>query len=182
MHADLFLMVYYKLIFLYAHYYLIIFYLIYIHSILKIEYIQPYTHIHIHTHTHTHTHTPHSSVQFGRWVGSDSLQPYGVQHARPPCPSPTPGVYPNSCPLWRRQWQPTPVFLPGKSHARRSLVAYSPWGHEELDTTEQLHFQFLCSCIGEGNGNPLQYSCLEERSLVGCCLWGCTESNMTDTT
>ena len=37
----------------------------------------------------------------------------------------------------------------------------SPWGHEELDTTEQLHFHFSLSCVGEGNGNPLQCSCLE---------------------
>ena len=37
---------------------------------------------------------------------------------------------------WRRKWQPTPVFLPGKSHRQRSLVGYSPWGHKELDTTE----------------------------------------------
>ena len=41
--------------------------------------------------------------------------------------------------LWRRKWQPTPVFLPGKSHGQRSLVGYSPWGRKELDTTEQLH-------------------------------------------
>ena len=58
-------------------------------------------------------------------------------------------------------WQPTPVLLPGKSHGRRSLVGCNPWGHEELDTTEQLHFHFSLSCTGEGNGNPLQYSCLE---------------------
>ena len=62
---------------------------------------------------------------------------------------------------WRRQWQPTPVLLPGKSHGWRSLVGYSPWGGEESDTTEQLHFHFSLSCIGEGNGNPLQFSCLE---------------------
>ena len=43
---------------------------------------------------------------------------------------------------WRRKWQPTPVFLPGKSHGRRSLVGYCPWGHKESDTTEQLHFHF----------------------------------------
>ena len=43
-----------------------------------------------------------SSVQFSRSVVSDSLWPHGLQHARPPCPSPTPGVYPNSCPLSRR--------------------------------------------------------------------------------
>ena len=63
--------------------------------------------------------------------------------------------------LWRRQWLPTPVLLPGKSHGRRSLVGCSPWGREEWDTTERLHFHFSLSCIGEGNGNPLQYSCLE---------------------
>ena len=43
---------------------------------------------------------------------------------------------------WRRQWHPTPVFLPGKSHGRRSLVGYSPRGHKESDTTERLHFHF----------------------------------------
>ena len=62
---------------------------------------------------------------------------------------------------WRRKWQPTPVFLPGESHGRRSLVGCSPWGHEESDTTEWHHFHFSLSCIGEGNGNPLQCSCLE---------------------
>ena len=61
----------------------------------------------------------------------------------------------------RRQWHPTPVLLPGKSHGQRSLVGCSPWGHWESDTTERLHFQFSLSCIGEGNGNPLQCSCLE---------------------
>ena len=58
-------------------------------------------------------------------------------------------------------------------------------GHEESDTTEQLHFHFSLSCIGEGNGNPLQCSCLEnprDGSLVGCHLWGRTESDMTDVT
>ena len=62
---------------------------------------------------------------------------------------------------WRRQWQPTPVFLPGESHGRRSLVSCSPWGLEESDTTERLHFHFSLACTGEGNGNPLQCSCLE---------------------
>ena len=61
----------------------------------------------------------------------------------------------------RRQWQPTPVLLPGKSHGWRSLVGCSPWGRWESDTTERLHFHFSLSCIGEGNGNPLQCSCLE---------------------
>ena len=62
---------------------------------------------------------------------------------------------------WRRQWQPTPVLLPGKPHGWRSLVGCSPWGREESDTTERLHFHFSLSCIGEGNGDPLQCSCLE---------------------
>ena len=61
----------------------------------------------------------------------------------------------------RRQWQPTPVLLPQKSHGWRSLVGCSPWGCEESDMTEQLHFHFLLSSTGEGNGNPLQCSCLE---------------------
>ena len=39
---------------------------------------------------------------------------------------------------WRREWQPTPGFLPGESHGQRSLAGYSPWGRKELDTTEQL--------------------------------------------
>ena len=62
---------------------------------------------------------------------------------------------------WRRQWHPTPVLLPGESHGWRSLVGCSPWGREESGTTERLHFHFSLSCIGEGNGNPLQCSCLE---------------------
>ena len=138
------------------------------------------------------------------------------------------------CPsLWRRQWHPTPVLLPGKSHGRRSLVGCSPWGRQELDTAERLHFHFSLSCTGERNGNPLQCSCLENpregepgrlqstgllrvrhdwatslslftfmhwrrkwqptpvflpgesqgwQSLVGCCLWGHTESHTTKVT
>ena len=85
----------------------------------------------------------------------------------------------------RRQWHPTPVLLPGKSHGPRSPIGCSPWGCQELDTTELLHFHFSLSCIGEGNGNPLQCSCLENPiwgSLVGCRLWGCTESDMTEVT
>ena len=63
--------------------------------------------------------------------------------------------------LQGRQWHPTPGLLPGKSHGRRSLVGCSPWGREESDTTERLHFHFSLSCLGEGNGHPLQCSCLE---------------------
>ena len=63
--------------------------------------------------------------------------------------------------IQRRQWQPTPVLLPGKFHGWRSLVGCSPWGHKESDTTERLHFHFSLSYIEEGNGNPFQCSCLE---------------------
>ena len=63
--------------------------------------------------------------------------------------------------LYRLSTQPTPVLLPGKSHGWRSLVGCSPWGHKEWDSTERLHFHFSLSCFGEGNGNPLQCSCLE---------------------
>ena len=62
---------------------------------------------------------------------------------------------------WRRQWQPTPVLLPGKSHGQRSLEGCSPWGRWGSDTNERLHLHFSLSHIGEGNGNPLQCSCLE---------------------
>ena len=64
----------------------------------------------------------------------------------------SPGFWPSS---------PTPVLLPGKSHGWRSLVGCSPWSCEESDTTERLDFHFSLSCLGEGNGNPLQCSCLE---------------------
>ena len=64
-------------------------------------------------------------------------------------------------------------------------MGYSPWGGEESDMTEQLHIHFSLSCIGDGNGNPLQYSCLEnprDGSLVGCHLRGRTESDTTEVT
>ena len=81
--------------------------------------------------------------------------------------------------LRRRQWHPTPVLLPGKSHGRRSLVGCGPWGREESDTTERLHFHFSLSCIGEGNGNPLQCSCLENLRDGGAwwaAVYGVTQS------
>ena len=61
----------------------------------------------------------------------------------------------------RRQLHPTPVLLPGKSHGWRSLEGCTPRGRWGSDTTKRLHFHFSLSCIGEGNGNPLQCSCLE---------------------
>ena len=79
----------------------------------------------------------------------------------------------------RRQWHPTPVLLPGKSHGWRSLVGCSPWGHYESDMTERLHFHSSLSCIGEGNGNPLQCSCLENPRDGGAwwaAVYGVTQS------
>ena len=71
---------------------------------------------------------------------------------------------------WRRQWHPTPVLLPGKSHGQRNLVGCSSWGRWESDRTERLHFHFSLSCVGEGNGTPLQCSCLENPRDGGT-LW-----------
>ena len=81
--------------------------------------------------------------------------------------------------LWRRQWHPTLVLLPGKSHGRRSLEGCSPWGRWGSDTTERLHFHFPLSCLGEGNGNPLQCSCLENPRDGGArwaAIYGVTQS------
>jgi len=73
---------------------------------------------------------------------------------------------------WRIPW----TEEPGRLQSMGSL---------ELDTTEQLHFHFLLSCTGEGNGNPLVFLPGESQgrgSLVGCCLWGHTESDTTEVT
>ena len=81
--------------------------------------------------------------------------------------------------VWRRQWHSTPVLLPGKSHRWRSLVGCSPWGRSEWDMTEPLHFHFSLSCIGEGNGNPLQCSCLEnprDRGAWWAAVYGVAQS------
>ena len=59
------------------------------------------------------------------------------------------------------------------------LVGCSPWGHEESDTTERLHFHFSLPCIGEGNGNPLQCSCLEnprDRGASWAAVYGVAQS------
>ena len=83
------------------------------------------------------------------------------------------------CYEWRRQWHPTPVLLPGKSHGRRSLVGCNPWGCNESDMTKRLHFHFSPSCIGEGSGNPLQCSCLENLRDGGAwwaAIYGVTQS------
>ena len=65
---------------------------------------------------------------------------------------------------WRRKWQSIPVLLPRKSHWQRSLVGYSPWGHKELDMTEQLHFLKALS-TGHGPKNN------ENPEVSDGCLW-----------
>ena len=67
--------------------------------------------------------------------------------------------------------------MPGNSHGRRSLVGCSPWEREESDTTERLHVPL--SCIGEGNGTPLQCSCLEnprDRGAWWAAVYGVTQN------
>ena len=85
-----------------------------------------------------------------------------------------------------KEWQPTPVLLPGKSHGRGSLVGCSPWGREQSDTTMRLHFHFSLSCIGEGNGQPTPVFLPGESqgrgSLVGFRLWDRTELDTTEAT
>ena len=77
-----------------------------------------------------------------------------------------------------RQWHPTPVFSPGKSHGWRSLVGCSPWGRYESDTTERLHLHFSLSCIGEGHAihsSILAWTIPGTEEPVGCRLWDRTE-------
>ena len=73
---------------------------------------------------------------------------------------------------WRREWQPTPVFLPGKSDGWRSLVGYSPWGGKESDMTEWLHFQFHINSdqgLAEAGGNLEDGAHLQKE---GWYVWG----------
>ena len=79
----------------------------------------------------------------------------------------------------RRQWHPTPVLLPGKSHGRKSLVGCSPWGRSESGTTERLQIHISLSCIGGGHGNPLQCSCLENPR--DCGAWWAAVHGVTQT-
>ena len=81
----------------------------------------------------------------------------------------------------RRQWHPTPVLLPGKSHERRNLVGCSPGVAKSRTRLSDFTFtfHFSLSCIGEGNGNPLQCSCLENARDGGAwwaAVYGVTQS------
>ena len=111
---------------------------------------------------------------------------------------------------WRREWLPTPVFLPGESHGQRSLAGYSPSGHKESDTTEQLTLSVWRQCTWsadtvsvrgfalEHNFPSLNFHALEKAMAthssvlawripgtaepMGCHLWGRTESDTTEAT
>ena len=76
--------------------------------------------------------------------------------------------------LWRREWQPIPVFLPGKSHGQRSLAGYSPWGHKELDTIEQLflYHQYPGKPILCDGVVLVAQSCLILCNLIDCSALG----------
>ena len=97
------------------------------------------------------------------WKSSQGKElgfPGGSEGKVSACNAGDPGSIPRSGRFpWRRQWQPTPVSLPGKSHGQRSLVGYSPWGLKESDTTEQLHFHFHeqpCEQVGNGSSSPVR--------------------------
>ena len=77
---------------------------------------------------------------------------------------------------WRREWQFTPVFLPGESHGQKSLAGYSPWGHKESDTTEvteQARTHIQHSIKSENTAVENRYSIFDTRippNVVISCL------------
>ena len=80
--------------------------------------------------------------------------------------------------LWRRKWQPTPVFLPGKSHGQRNLVGYSPWDCKEVDATEHTHM------LGSANSSapclrPFhQTPCRDKQCVVNYWMEGAEERSV----
>ena len=83
------------------------------------------------------------------------------------------------CKLSEKAMAPHSSTLAWKSHGWRSLEGCSPWGHWGSDTTGLLHCHFSLSCIGEGNGNPRQCSCLEnprDREAWWAAVYGVTQS------
>ena len=69
---------------------------------------------------------------------------------------------------WKREWLPTPVFLPGEFHKQRRLAGYCPWGHKDSDTIERLTLTFL-TCEMESLKLPiLQDGGERENTWVGC--------------
>ena len=86
---------------------------------------------------------------------------------------------------WRRQWQPTPVLLPGKSHGQRSLVGWSPWGRwvgHDWATSLSVFTFMLWRRKWQPTPVFLHGESQGQQRLVGCRLWGCTESDTTEAT
>ena len=77
---------------------------------------------------------------------------------------------------WRRQWHPTPVLLPGKSHGWRSLVGYSPWGGKGSDMTERLHFHFSSLIYNTVLVSSIQQS--ESVLYMHMCMYTCTHTDV----
>ena len=98
----------------------------------------------------------------GQWLPSHRVStqelgfPGGLDCKEFTCNSGDPGLIPGlGRSFWRREGQPTPVFLPGESHGRRSLAGYSPWGFKELDTTEQLTHEVGRVCSNPSSATSL---------------------------
>ena len=92
---------------------------------------------------HTHTHLANNWLP--RWPNDRESACQGRRSRRHGY-DPRVGMIP-----WRRKWQPTPVFLPGKPQEQRSLVGYRPWGHKESDMTEQLNHNNMGWIGGKAN-------------------------------
>ena len=104
----------------------------------------------------------------------------GLDSKESACNAGDPGSIPGSGRFpWRRKWQPTPIFLLGKSHGQRSLVDYSPWGHKESDTTERLSMH---ACMGGDPGlvaYPLSWSVLWSAITSRDCFCHAEKSKQT---
>ena len=85
------------------------------------------------------------------------------------------GLIPGSKDPWRREWQPTPVFLPGKSHGQRSLVGCSPWGHKKSDMTEWLSNRWIMFQVPPGSSHENEFSCSCQEVV---CLKSCHTGNV----
>ena len=111
-------------------------------------------------------------ILFSHSVMFNSLQPHGCN---------TPGFpvlkfFSWIAHEWRRKWQPTPEFLPGESCGRRSLGAAV---HRVAQSRTRLKWLSMHACIGEGNGDPLQNSCLQnpgDRGAWWAAVYGISQS------
>ena len=98
-------------------------------------------------------------------VVSDCLRSHGLYN---------PWNSPSQNTRWRRKWQPTPVFLPGKSHGQRSLAGYSPWGSKELDMAMHTGLGWVSSRNGPVGGTQGQSLAGQTFSSGNSCI-GCSD-------